>query len=246
MRAAEDALHSANLEHKRNTEAKQPVRDEFITSLQRLSAKAIAESEGQVLRFAKIGVLSNLERHALNYVQARAFAKFHNRPLFWWRQPLTGMASGWLNAGEQDKMYHVERAGLCFFFVEGAPATITHNIETGRGLVNGCDATLHSLTMPDGVDLSDYLAAAASTRDGVTEVALDVVPISVNAVPHVSQEARATLLARGATLKADTVQFSLPKTCLSHEEEAELKAEGAMADGHNSIVVQAEGVSPVI
>ena len=39
---------------------------------------------------------------------------------------------------EQDKMYHVEREGLCSFFVEGAPATITHNIETGRGLVNGC------------------------------------------------------------------------------------------------------------
>ena len=69
-----------------------------------------------------------------------------------------------LSADEHAKLYDVERAGVCSYFVEGAPATITHNIETADGLVNGCDAVLHSLTLPDGFDFSEHMARRAEEQ----------------------------------------------------------------------------------
>ena len=93
----------------------------------------------------------------------------------------------------------VERAGVCSYSGEGAPATITRNIETADGLVNGCDAALHSLTLPDGFDFSEHMARRAVVRDGVTEVELEAPPRSINVVPSVSAEARAALLARAAS-----------------------------------------------
>ena len=58
----------------RNTSFAQPVSDAVISSLQLLTREAV-EREGKPLRFAKIGVLSQRERHALNASQARAFAR---------------------------------------------------------------------------------------------------------------------------------------------------------------------------
>ena len=246
MRAAGDRSHSDSLQYMRDTSAVQPVREEFIERLQPLTAKAVDDSEGGALRFAKIGVLSNMERHALNYAQARAFAKHHNRPLFSWEQPLTGMAAGWLSEAEAEKLSQVERAGLRGFFVAGAPAIITNNIETGRGLVNGCDATMHSLTMPGGVDLNEYLdnPKFVSTTGGVTEVHLDMVPLSINAVPDVSEEARTALLLRGATLKGESVKLTLPRSQLSDAERAALLAPDARVVAHSgSLTVCADAIS---
>ena len=104
-----------------------------------------------------------------------------------------------LSADEHAKLNDVERAGVCSYFVEGAPATITRNIETADGLVNSCDAALHSLTLPDGFDFSEHMARRAVVRDGVTEVELEAPPRSINVVPSVSAEARAALLARAAS-----------------------------------------------
>ena len=73
------------------------------------------------------------------------------------------------------------------------------SIETADGLVNGCDAVLHSLTLPDGFDFSEHMARRAVVRDGVTEVELEAPPRSINVVPSVSAEARAALLARAAS-----------------------------------------------
>ena len=91
-----------------------------------------------------------------------------------------------LSADEQAMLNDVERAGVCSYFVEGAPATITRNIETADGLVNSCDAALHSLTLPDGFDFSEHMARRAVVRDGVTEVELEAPPRSINVVPSVS------------------------------------------------------------
>ena len=46
-----------------------------------------------------------------------------------------------LSEDEQLQLYEKEK-GLLGLFVVGAPASMTYNIETGRGLVNGCDATI--------------------------------------------------------------------------------------------------------
>ena len=84
--------------------------------------------------------------------------------------------------------------------MEGAPASITSNIETGRGLVNGCDAELHSLTLAGDTTLDNCLANTVwNDQYGIWEVQIEP-PLSVNAIPDVSDEARQTLLARDASL----------------------------------------------
>ena len=277
MRAADDEAHARHLEQMRDTTSQQPVSDEFIASLQRLTTAALArEAAGglrwknvgptrpaagvqlsnaklaaallqkttfttkewqafgisglkqthwiksgasyfqpsdEALRFAKIGVLSQRERHALNYSQARAFAKFHNRPFFWWRQELTGIASEWINEEETERLYaeEMKAGGLCGVFVEGAPGSITFNIETGSGLVNGCDATMHSLTLPTTApqSLADYILCGHEADDGVFEVEIPA-PFAVNAVPHISGKAAQALLARKATLDPDGRKLIVP------------------------------------
>lgn len=160
--------------------------------------EAVAERARTALRFAKIGVLSQRERHAFNLLQARLFARHHRRPLFWWKQPLVGVAASYLTETETERAYLEERAGLCFHFVEGAPASITSNIETGRGLVNGCDAELHSLTLAGDTTLDNCLANTVwNDQYGIWEVQIEP-PLSVNAIPDVSDEARQT--ARDASL----------------------------------------------
>ena len=139
MRAANDEVHAAHLNRLHDVNVDQPVSDELLKALQPLTAEAVAR-EGVKLRFAPIGVLSNMERHAFNLSQVKAFAKYHNRPLFWWTCELTGDLASSLSEEETSLLYRLERAGLCGFFVEGAPGFITSNINTGRGVVNGCDA----------------------------------------------------------------------------------------------------------
>ena len=220
MRAAEDDAHRSFLEEMRDVNSSQPVSDAFINSLQQLTSKAI-EDQGDALRFAKIGVLSNMERHRLNYVQARVWAKKHGIPLFWWRQELTGVAASWLSEEEQNRLYDVEREGLCMFFCQGAPASITYNIETGRGLVNGCDASMHSLTMPDDFDMDVFrLSNFCRQGDEALEIELPCSPISVNAIPDVSKEAKQILLAHAATLDTKNTILSVPMSSLSDNEHA--------------------------
>ena len=109
-----------------------------------------------------------------------------------------GVAASYLTETETERAYLEERAGLCFHFVEGAPASITS--ETGRGLVNGCDAELHSLTLAGDTTLDNCLANTVwNDQYGIWEVQIEP-PLSVNAIPDVSDEARQTLLARGASL----------------------------------------------
>lgn len=102
MRTADDPEHAQHLEHMRDLDTRFPVSKEFLAGLHILTAEDVAR-EGDNLRFAPIGVLSQLERHALNLSQARAFARHHKRPLLWWRN-------------EEAMLYEEERAGLCSFF----------------------------------------------------------------------------------------------------------------------------------
>ena len=73
--------------------------------------------------------------------------------------------------------------------VAGAATADAANLETGRGIVNGCDGTCHSFTLPAGSpSVDEYVEAARHdarnwTADGVLEVYLDVVPVAFNVVP---------------------------------------------------------------
>jgi thymidylate kinase len=112
-----------------------PVTMDLINAFVPLTAEAITR-EGEALRFAKVGVIGNRERHMINTRQARAFGAHHHRVMFEWKLPLSGQAAGWLNDEEKEELYRHE-PGMWGRFVHGAPAVINHNVGTDRGLVNG-------------------------------------------------------------------------------------------------------------
>jgi hypothetical protein len=195
MRAAEDPVHVKNIEALRLTSAAQPVSEEFINSLQPLTVEAV-DRVGDALRFAPIACLGHRERDAFNYSQAQVYARRHGQILFWWKRELTGASAGWLSEEEEKLVYEHERAGVCGFFVAGAPGCITHNINTNLGLVNGCDCTFHSVTLPDDLDVRTYIEearelfhASNAVWDGLLEVQIPT-PLSVNVIPKIHDDAK--------------------------------------------------------
>ena len=132
----DDPAHQRLLAALRRTDPHQPpVGDAEVDALRPLTAAAVAEA-GDALRFARIGVLGNRERHTLNRRQARAFALRYARVVIQWRLELVGQSAGWLSSAEKAELYEHED-GLWGTFVRGAPAIINYNVGTDRGLVNG-------------------------------------------------------------------------------------------------------------
>jgi len=241
MRAADDKTHAAHLRHLRDVNAKQPISDDILASLQPLTAEAVAR-EGEKLGFAPIGVLSHMERYALNLSQAKAFAKYHNRPLLWWRWELTGDHASSLSENEATLLYRLERQGLCGFYVHGARAYITANINTGRGVVNGCDATMDSLTVkPGDPSIATCLDDAARLAGrSVWEVEINQ-PLSINVVPQVSEDKKRALIASGGTL--ETLQETLGRrpdqcTCCATDRKDQYDCPGCKAEGAQVLICQ--------
>lgn len=201
----QDKAHAAELDHMRNMESDTPpVRQSLLKKMKRIDAAAVRE-HGEDLLFAKIGVLSNMEKYTFDYSQARKFAKYHGRVFVYWQLPFTGQAAAWVLPDEEIKLRREERAGLIGMFVFGAPGSMTFNYETANGLVNGCDATLHSLTLAHGGSLADYCAAHMQlAADGVWECFLPEPPYSVNVVPNVGNVEKQELLQREVTLDHST------------------------------------------
>jgi len=210
MRTSKDQPYTNDLNSLRDTSVEKPVTQRLLDNFQIFASKAVA-SIGDDLRFAPIVALSHLECDALNYSQAKEFARRHNRPLFWWRRPFVGVAAGWLTRDEEDSIYVNERPTCCGFFVEGSPMVILGNIETHRGLVNGCFATAHSLTLPNDEDPETCIEHSKSlilnmvpgSWNGVLEVEIPC-PYCINVVPHVDAAESAEMLSDGASLLKDT------------------------------------------
>jgi PIF1-like helicase/Ubiquitin carboxyl-terminal hydrolase len=210
MRTSKDQSFTNDLNSLRDTTVEQPVTQRLLDNFQVFTSKAVT-SIGDDLRFAPIVALSHLDCDALNYSQAKEFARRHNRPLFWWRRPFVGVAAGWLSRDEEDSIYVNERPTCCGFFVEGSPMVILGNIETHRGLVNGCFATAHSLTLPNDEDpetciehsMSLILNMVPGSWNGVLEVEIPC-PYCINVVPHVDAAESAEMLSDGASLLKDT------------------------------------------
>ena len=211
MRTSKDQSYTNDLNSLRDTSAEKPVTQRLLDNFQIFASKAVAII-GDDLRFAPIVALSHLECDALNYSQAKEFARRHNRPLFWWHRPFVGVAAGWLTRDEEDSIYENERPTCCGFFVEGSPMVILGNIETHRGLVNGCQATGHSLTLPKDEDPEAYIEESKSrilnmvpgSWNGVVEVEVPC-PYSINMAPHVDVAESAEMLSDGASLLTDSV-----------------------------------------
>ena len=114
MRTSKDQLYTNDLNTLRDTSVEKPVTQRLLDNFQVFASKEVA-SIGDDLRFAPIVALSHVECDALNYSQAKEFARRHNRPLFWWRRPFVGVAAGWLTRDEEDSIYVNERPTCCGF-----------------------------------------------------------------------------------------------------------------------------------
>jgi hypothetical protein len=170
----EDREHADDLQAMRQVDSAQPIPESFLNSLQPLTAADVKADE--TWRFAPIAVLSNLERHAINLAQARAFAASKGHILIKWKKPMVGAAALLLPQPDQDGFYEHEEAGLWGYFVCGAPCTITSNLGVSFGIANGTSGKMHSLTTRDGSDMSDQIkgALAPEVRDGAGDLTATV------------------------------------------------------------------------
>ena len=157
-RFRKDPTHGDNLNEMRDMASKQPVSGGFLASLVPLSEE---EKRDASWMFARVGVVSNLERHQINAARALQFAKHHSRVLIRWKRSLTGAAARSMDSSVRDALFEEEH-GLWDYFVPGAPAVMNENLMQAKGLVNGTPCTMHSLVLSESSpdDLQALLASA--------------------------------------------------------------------------------------
>ena len=207
MRAADDKRLAKNLECQRDTTCPQPVTEDFIDLLisQQLTAdaiqregeraaaaasarhplppaelEAVAERARTALRFAKIGVLSQRERHAFNLLQARLFARHHRRPLFWWKQPLVGVAASYIHwDGDRAGLPRGARRPVLPLCGRRAREHHLQHRDGARSRQRLRHAELHSLTLAGDTTLDSCLANTVwNDQYGIWEVQIEP-PLSV-------------------------------------------------------------------
>ena len=156
-----DPTHGDNLNEMWDTASKQPVSGGFLASLLPLSKE---EKKDKSWMFARVGVVSNLERTQFNAARALQFAKHHSRVLIRWSRPLTGAAARSMDSSVRDALFEEEH-GLWDYFVPGAPAVMNENLMQAMGLVNGTLCTMHSLILSESSP-NDLQALLASAKPG--------------------------------------------------------------------------------
>ena len=127
----------------RDLEVDEPVPGSFVKDLRELSFADTVDNPS--FAFAHIAVLSNFERHKLNRMQAEAFAKAHKLPFVMWKMELVGRQFESMTDGQLKELFENE-PGLWGYFVRGAPAMLTQNIQPTKILANGSMGFMHSLT----------------------------------------------------------------------------------------------------
>ena len=182
MRAADDLAFQKTLLAVRDTQAEQPISNDFIRNLRVLSAKDVQEKAARI--FAPIAVLGNQERYYLNKQQAYAYARAHNVPLVRWRIPLTEKYVERLTSEELAQTYANE-PGLWHHFVRGAPCMILKNFQPTKAMANGSMAFLHSLSFAH--DAPPELTAA-ELAGGYHLVELAESPHTINVCPDLPDD----------------------------------------------------------
>jgi hypothetical protein len=98
-------------------------------------------------KFAPIIVSTNMERLNIARLKARLWAEENNTYVFKWRCKLKNQqnrpSSSAMNKITEDNAFFWQ------FWIAGAPANLSHNINGDLALVNGAPITLHSLTWDD-------------------------------------------------------------------------------------------------
>ena len=179
MRAAEDLLHTNNIDRFRSQS--HPVNSLFLSNLKVLCSEDLINDPSW--QFVPIVVTSNSERMAVSKVQVIRFGQMHHRPILTWHQPLAVTST--LQQKHQTILYE-NISELTGWFVEGAPAHLTSNIKPSKRLANGTEVILHSITLPREANISDIEAEISSALPG-TIISLPCAPTSVNViVPHIN------------------------------------------------------------
>ena len=129
--------------------------------------------------FAPYLVSTNMERLQISYHQASKFAKRHNTFLYRWPLHLHKWKNRpLLNSHRQTVSQHPV---FWQYFVPGAPAYLTNNLNTSLGLANGTKVELHSLTFSSQI-IGEYIADRYLSQPPGTVITLtgDLIPASVN------------------------------------------------------------------
>jgi hypothetical protein len=93
-----------------------------------------------------------------------------------WKCELTGRAAELLCQEDLDELYANE-PGLCGYFVRGAPAMLTENIQPTKFLVNGACGRMHSLTFSESVAAE---VLENMNAEGYRLIELNEAPLSIN------------------------------------------------------------------
>ena len=191
MRASDDPEHSAHLTQIRDIHSEQPINENFLESLQPLTAEALASNPN--LKFARIACMSWREIFPLTVMQITRWARAHKLPVIRWRKLLIGASATYIDEDETDQLYRNESNGLYEYFAEGIPGTFNENIDTLNGVVNGGKNTYVSITLDDDERTLENLISEASEDvanwiNDVLFVTLSTRPLSLNVKMLVSKE----------------------------------------------------------
>ena len=95
------------------------INSSFIDKLRTVSAADLKEDDEW--RFAPVGVVSHIERDAINFHQLKAFAHHFKLPLVKWRCKMVDEID---DRALRDDLY-ADEPNLWQYFVEGAPVNLT-------------------------------------------------------------------------------------------------------------------------
>jgi len=176
MRAKDDPDFISVQLRMRQTELLHPVPDDFLKQLHTVTLDDMAKDPAW--RFAPIGVLTHIERDAINLEQLKAFAKAFDLPIFRWRIFLVDGEH--FEPCVRNEIYDHE-PNLWNYFVEGAPVLQLATISSVRQLVNGTPCLLDSLTI---TNVADREAMEIGYQLGYSDdiVTFESTPLAVNVV----------------------------------------------------------------
>jgi hypothetical protein len=193
MRAADDPEHTRLIDCLRDTSTSTPINADFIQTY--LSSKIIDPQElnSPEWQDATILVSGNLERIRLNERLAHRHAQVKKTHLIIWQSELAA-TRGISHENRQRLESHDKEAlqlsepGLFEYFVQGAPAVISQNVNVGLGIANGTRVKMHSLAFDDPVKAHRAQVLMENSYPGA-KVFLDYPPDAINVeVPHISIE----------------------------------------------------------
>jgi hypothetical protein len=164
VRAAEDELQMQTLECLRSFNDNQ-VSYSFLKSLvhnNTLKAEDFlitTSTKATSWTSAPLAVTSNSERDNLMYIRAQRWAEENGVPIITWKIQCRETVLNFIKDDALlDDIYHPQ-SGLLGFFVQGAMAYLTENINPSKGLANGSTVYMHSLSFNnEDIKTDEYIA----------------------------------------------------------------------------------------